>query len=95
MGAVEDLPADKVFGAIFQYPGTHGNVRDFTKVIKELHEHKALVTIIADPLALALLKSPGEMDADIAVVPRKDLACRWVMADPTPPIWRVARITNA
>ncbi len=67
VGAVEDLPADKVFGAIFQYPGTHGNVRDFTKVIKELHEHKALVTIIADPLALALLKSPGEMDADIAV----------------------------
>ena len=42
VGAVEDLPADKVFGAIFQYPGTHGNVRDFTKVIKELHEHKAL-----------------------------------------------------
>ena len=41
VGAVEDLPADKVFGAIFQYPGTHGNVRDFTKVIKELHEHKA------------------------------------------------------
>jgi len=55
------------FGAIFQYPGTHGIVRDFTDVIAGLHDNRAIAIVSADPLALALLKSPGEMGADIAV----------------------------
>lgn len=63
----DDLDAGAVFGAIFQYPGTYGHVRDFTQRIAELHEHKALAVVAADILALALLKSPGEMGADIAV----------------------------
>ena len=67
---VEDpakLAPDNVFAAIFQYPGTYGHVRDFTAQIAGLHEAKALAIMAADPLALALLKSPGEMNADIAV----------------------------
>ncbi|MDV7339318.1 aminomethyl-transferring glycine dehydrogenase [Terasakiella sp. A23] len=60
------VPAD-VFGAIFQYPGTYGHVRDFTAIIDSLHEAKALAVMVADPMALALLKAPGEMGADIAV----------------------------
>ena len=67
IGEPESIEADKVFGAIFQYPGTYGYVRDFTTPISQLHEHKALAIIAADPLALALLKSPGEMGADIAI----------------------------
>ncbi len=63
----DNLQADQVFGAIFQYPGTYGHVRDFTDLIAKLHEARALAILIADPLALALLKSPGEMGADIAV----------------------------
>ena len=55
------------FGAIFQYPGTNGNVRDFTAEIEKLHEFKAISVISADPLALTLLKEPGAMGADIAV----------------------------
>jgi len=62
-----DLDPAQVFGAVFQYPGTYGHVRDFSDVISSLHEHKALATVVADPLALTLLKSPGEMGADIAV----------------------------
>jgi len=62
-----DLKADEVFGAVFQYPGTYGDVRDFTAIIEGLHEYKALAIMIADPLALAVLKAPGEMGADIAV----------------------------
>jgi len=62
-----DLKADDVFGAVFQYPGTYGDVRDFTAIIEGLHEYKALAIMIADPLALAVLKAPGEMGADIAV----------------------------
>ena len=48
-------------------PGTHGHVRDFTAEIAALHEHKAIAIVAADILSLALLKSPGEMGADIAI----------------------------
>jgi glycine dehydrogenase len=56
-----------VFGAIFQYPGTYGRVRDFTPCIAALHEENAIAIMAADILALCLLKSPGEMGADIAI----------------------------
>ncbi|MGF1651032.1 MAG: aminomethyl-transferring glycine dehydrogenase [Hyphomicrobiaceae bacterium] len=64
---VRDLDPARVFGAIFQYPGTYGDVHDFTDAIAALHAHSALGVVAADPLALALLKSPGEMGADIAI----------------------------
>ena len=67
VGAPEDLDPETVFAAIFQYPGTYGHVRDFTDQIAALHEAKALGIVIADPLALTLLKEPGAMGADIAV----------------------------
>ncbi|WP_116597400.1 aminomethyl-transferring glycine dehydrogenase [Primorskyibacter marinus] len=67
VGAPEDLDPGAVFGAIFQYPGTYGHVRDFTDVIASLHEAKAIAVVSADPLALCLLKEPGAMGADIAV----------------------------
>ncbi|SEW29392.1 glycine dehydrogenase [Aliiroseovarius sediminilitoris] len=63
----QDLVADEVFGAIFQYPGTYGRVRDFTDQITALHEAKAVGIVSADPLALTVLKEPGAMGADIAV----------------------------
>ncbi|MCA1492285.1 aminomethyl-transferring glycine dehydrogenase [Sinorhizobium alkalisoli] len=63
----KDLEPATVFGAIFQYPGTYGHVHDFSDLIARLHEQGAIAAIAADPLALALLKSPGEMGADIAV----------------------------
>ncbi|TCL08426.1 glycine dehydrogenase [Shimia isoporae] len=67
VGNPDDLEADKVFGAVFQYPGTYGDVRDFTKEIAALHETKAIGVVAADILALTLLKEPGAMGADIAV----------------------------
>ena len=67
VGNPEELEADNHFGAIFQYPGTFGGLTDFSKKISELHETKAIAIMIADPLALTLLKEPGEMGADIAV----------------------------
>ncbi|MEM9029078.1 MAG: aminomethyl-transferring glycine dehydrogenase [Pseudomonadota bacterium] len=62
-----DLDPEAVFGALFQYPGTYGHVHDFTDVIAALHVKKAITVIAADPLALTLLKPPGEMGADIAI----------------------------
>ncbi|MBO6852649.1 MAG: aminomethyl-transferring glycine dehydrogenase [Marivivens sp.] len=67
VGNPDDMDANAVFGAVFQYPGTYGHVRDFTDHIARLHEAKAIGIVIADPLALTLLKEPGEMGADIAV----------------------------
>ena len=61
------MDAEAVFGAIFQYPGTYGHVRDFTNHMAALHDHKGVGIISADPLSLTLLKEPGEMGADIAV----------------------------
>ena len=63
----KDLVAADVFGAIFQYPGTYGHVRDFSNLITRLHQTGAIAVVAADPLSLALLKSPGEMGADIAI----------------------------
>ena len=62
-----EMDPASVFGAIFQYPGTYGRVRDFSPCIAALHEEKAIAIMAADILALCLLKSPGEMGADIAV----------------------------
>ena len=67
VGNPDKLEADKVFGALFQYPGTYGHVRDFTDHIAKLHEAKAIAVMSADPLSLTLLKEPGAMGADIAV----------------------------
>ncbi len=67
VGNPNDLDPTTVFGAIFQYPGTHGHLRDFTDEIAALHVEKAIGIISADPLALTLLKEPGAMGADIAV----------------------------
>ncbi|MCC0805163.1 aminomethyl-transferring glycine dehydrogenase [Methylobacterium sp. W2] len=62
-----DLDPAQVFGAILQYPGTCGAIHDFSEVIARLHEAGAVAVMAADPLALTLLKPPGEMGADIAI----------------------------
>ena len=67
IGDSDSLNAEDYFAAIFQYPGTFGHLTDYTQKISELHDAKALAIVIADPLALTLLKAPGEMGADIAV----------------------------
>ncbi|WP_417718591.1 aminomethyl-transferring glycine dehydrogenase [Salipiger sp.] len=66
-GAPEDLDAEAVFGAIFQYPGTHGHVRDLSPQMEALHAAKAIGIVAADIMALCLLREPGAMGADIAV----------------------------
>ena len=67
VGNTEEIEADAHFSEIFQYTGTFSGLHDFSKKISELHEAKAIAIMIADPLALTLLKEPGEMGADIAV----------------------------
>ncbi len=67
VGNPDKLDASLVFGAIFQYPGTYGHLRDFTRQMEALHAVKAIGIVSADPMALCLLKEPAAMGADIAV----------------------------
>ena len=63
----EDLPEGDLYGIVLAYPGNEGDIRDIEPLIKAAKERNALVTVVADLLALTLLKSPGELGADIAV----------------------------
>ena len=63
----EGLPEGDLYGIILAYPGNEGEIRDIEPLIKAAKERNALVTVAADLLALTLLKSPGELGADIAV----------------------------
>ncbi|CCN81322.1 Glycine dehydrogenase (decarboxylating) [Vibrio nigripulchritudo SFn27] len=66
-GSVESLSDHDVFGALVQYPGTTGEVRDLTEVIAAAQAKKTLVTVATDLLACALLKPAGEMGADVVI----------------------------
>jgi glycine dehydrogenase subunit 1 len=52
---------------IVQYPDFFGRIFDYTKLIEAAHEKGALVCVVANPTALLMLKSPGDMGADIVV----------------------------
>ncbi|EOD79514.1 Glycine dehydrogenase [Grimontia indica] len=65
--AADNLPQHDVFGALLQYPGTTGQVRDLTALIAAAQANKTLVTVAADLLSLTLLKAPGEMGADVVI----------------------------
>ncbi len=55
------------FGALFQYVGVNGDVVDLTDVIAAVKAKGALACVAADIMSLVLLKSPGEMGADVAL----------------------------
>jgi glycine dehydrogenase len=62
-----DLDKADVLGALLQYPGTSGAVRDLRPAIAALRAKGALAIVAADLLALTLLASPGDLGADIAI----------------------------
>ncbi len=58
---------ESVFGALVQYPDTEGSITDFSALCNSAHENKSFICMTTDLLALTLLKTPGEMGADVAV----------------------------
>jgi glycine dehydrogenase len=64
---LKDMAKIEPFGVLLQYPNTYGDYSDHSNLIAELHKKKSLVAISTDLLALTILKTPGEMDADIVV----------------------------
>jgi glycine dehydrogenase len=55
------------FGAILQYPNATGSIEDYTAFIDTVHKAGGYVILVADILALTVLKSPAELNADVAV----------------------------
>ena len=65
---VESYKFDELFyGAILAYPNSTGEIKNLDSAINKIKSAGALAIIDCDLLALTLLKSPGDMGADIAV----------------------------
>ena len=73
----------KEFGAVLQFPAANGEVRDYATFTAKAHEAGVLVTAVADLLSLALLKSPAEWGADIAVGTTQRLGCPMGLGGPS------------
>ncbi|QGX40325.1 aminomethyl-transferring glycine dehydrogenase [Permianibacter aggregans] len=67
VGPVTDALKHDYFGVLLSYPSSSGQVNDLSGLIAALQERKTLVTLATDLLALCVLKSPGELGADIAI----------------------------
>jgi glycine dehydrogenase len=65
VGALDELAGLEVFGALLQYPDTHGEIRDIKPLIEQLHAQNALACVATDLLSLLLLTPPGELGADV------------------------------
>lgn len=62
------FPAEKGYAAfIVQSPNFYGVIEDLDQLAVSAHAQDALAVAVCDPLALALLKSPGESGCDIVV----------------------------
>jgi glycine dehydrogenase len=62
-----DITHPDIFAVFIQYPNSNGNLADHSAFIQAAHEHDVFVTMATDLLALTLLKSPGELGADVVV----------------------------
>ena len=64
---LKELVDSKTAGVIVQNPNFFGIIEDMTEVEKITHDNKALLIMSVDPISLAILKTPGEIGADIVV----------------------------
>ena len=62
-----DVDTNDVFGVYVQNPDNNGAVHDYTDFIERAHAKEVGVVVGVDLLSLALIKSPGEMGADVVV----------------------------
>ena len=69
VGSLSDFESntENYFGVLIQYPDREGGVMDYEDLISEAHANGVKVVMAADLLSLTLLKSPGEMGADVVV----------------------------
>ncbi len=64
---LESILDDQVAAFLIQSPNFFGNIEDLNGIADLLHNNKSLLVLSVNPVSLALLKTPGELGADIAV----------------------------
>jgi glycine dehydrogenase len=62
-----DITDANLFGVYLQNPNNNGEIKDHTAFIESAHEKEVYVVMGADLMSLVLMKSPGEMGADVVV----------------------------
>lgn len=65
VGPAREADNHDVFGALLQYPDRNGELHNIEKLIADIQANKGIVAVAADIMSLVLLKSPGEMGADM------------------------------
>ena len=67
VGKAADAVNHDIFGALFQYPSTSGEIVDITDLIAGVQSKKAIACVAADIMSLLLLKAPGKLGADVVL----------------------------
>lgn len=65
--AALNLPDQDVACLVVQQPNFYGIIESVASVEKLVHDNKSMLIMAVDPISLGILKSPGELNADIAV----------------------------
>jgi len=52
---------------LVQYPDFFGRIFDLSNLVKKAHEAGSLIAVAVNPIALGLIKAPGEIGVDIVV----------------------------
>ncbi|MCX5773462.1 MAG: aminomethyl-transferring glycine dehydrogenase subunit GcvPA [Fusobacteria bacterium] len=72
-----------VAGVVMQFPNFYGSLEDIEEISRLVHENGSLLIVSTYPIALGLLKSPGEFGADIVVGEGQSLGLELSFGGPT------------
>ena len=64
-GEIGRAATEATAGIVVQYPNFYGELDDLATMAMEAHADGALLVVSADPLAMGMLRPPGEFGADI------------------------------
>jgi glycine dehydrogenase len=65
--AAEKASEYEIFGALFQYTGSEGQINDIKPLIESVQANKAIAIVAADIMSLMLLEGPGHLGADVVL----------------------------
>jgi glycine dehydrogenase len=65
--SIDEVSTESCFGALMQYPDAKGHVSNLEKTIETCNQKGIQTAVCSDLMALALLKSPGSMGADVVL----------------------------